>query len=119
MNGGLRVYVAGMKGGPGGTRSFLVTTAPGVHTMQRVTSREEPSCRELAELVTDYLEDALTPAERAACERHLRGCGDCRGYLDQMRETIAALGELAPGELPAARREELLASFRAWAAACR
>jgi anti-sigma factor RsiW len=87
--------------------------------MQRVTDREEPSCRELAELVTEYLEDALTPAERAACERHLRRCGDCSSYLEQMRETIAALGALAPGELPAAKREELLTSFRAWAAACR
>ena len=49
------------------------------------------ACRELVELVTDYLEDALDPAAAAAVERHLALCPHCQRYLEQMRETISAL----------------------------
>jgi len=41
------------------------------------------------ELITDYLEDALTPAERVRVEDHLSHCGDCAAYLAQMRCLIA------------------------------
>jgi predicted anti-sigma-YlaC factor YlaD len=47
----------------------------------------ELTCQELVELVTDYFEDALTPAERARFEEHLDGCAGCRAYLQQMRTT--------------------------------
>jgi len=75
-----------------------------------------PRCRELVELVTEYLEEALSPADRRAFQAHVRGCDDCRVYLGQMRETIDALGELPPARLPDAAREELLARFRSWSA---
>jgi anti-sigma factor RsiW len=84
-----------------------------------VTGDEESSCRELAELVTEYLEEALTPAERAAYERHLQRCGDCSRHLEQMRQTIAALGALPQQPLPDSARKQLLTSFRAWVADCR
>jgi anti-sigma factor RsiW len=45
------------------------------------------SCQELVELVTDYLEDALPPGQRARFEEHLETCGGCRAYLEQMRVT--------------------------------
>jgi anti-sigma factor RsiW len=75
---------------------------------------EELSCRELVELVTDYLEDALPPSERARFEAHLAVCQGCRTYLDQMRLTIAAVGRLTEESLPPAAREELLVLFREW-----
>jgi anti-sigma factor RsiW len=75
------------------------------------------SCRELVELVTEYLDAAMTPADRAAFEAHLEECHDCTVYLDQMRQTIAALGDLPPERLPQSARDELLALFRGWAAA--
>ncbi len=74
----------------------------------------ELSCRELVELVTDYLEGALPPAERARFERHLGGCGDCRTYLDQMRRTIVATRRLSEDNLSPAARDELLRAFRDW-----
>lgn len=77
----------------------------------------EMTCRELVELVTDYLDDVLAPDERARFERHLEGCHGCRGYLDQVRQSVRALGRLTPPPLPAAACEELLVHFRAWTAA--
>ena len=35
------------------------------------------SCQELVELVTDYLEDALPPPERARLDAHIRDCDGC------------------------------------------
>jgi anti-sigma factor RsiW len=46
------------------------------------------TCQELVELVTDYLEDALTPEERERFEAHLDDCPGCRAYVEQMRVTI-------------------------------
>jgi anti-sigma factor RsiW len=45
-------------------------------------------CRELAELVTDYLEGALSTAERARFEAHLAACEGCKRYLEQIRTTV-------------------------------
>ena len=52
------------------------------------------TCRELVALVTDYLEGALDPDDRARLERHLDACTGCHAYLGQMRATIWALGHL-------------------------
>ena len=67
---------------------------------------------ELVELLTEYLEDAMTPANRRRIDEHLARCDDCRAYLDQMRLTIRALGALPPEQLSDRTREELLAAFR-------
>ena len=75
---------------------------------------DELTCVELVELVTDYFEGVLPAAERARFEEHLRGCGYCRLYLDQMRRTIQVLGKLTEESIPAAARDDLLNSFRNW-----
>jgi predicted anti-sigma-YlaC factor YlaD len=46
------------------------------------------SCQELVELVTDYLEGALAPGERARFDEHLDECPGCRAYLEQLRVTL-------------------------------
>jgi anti-sigma factor RsiW len=48
-------------------------------------------CRELVELVTEYLDEALPSAERAVLEAHLGECDDCAAFLVQLLETIDAL----------------------------
>jgi anti-sigma factor RsiW len=79
-----------------------------------VTTTEALSCQELTELVTDYLEGALSPAERARFEEHLAECGNCEIYLDQIRATIELSGSLKPDELSAEAEEALLHAFRTW-----
>jgi anti-sigma factor RsiW len=49
----------------------------------------ELTCRELVELVTDYLDDALPVAERMRFESHLAGCAGCDRYVEQIRTTVA------------------------------
>jgi anti-sigma factor RsiW len=74
----------------------------------------EMPCRELVELVTDYLEDRLPPADRVRFERHLADCELCRIYIDQFRVTLQALGGLPEDALSPGARTTLLAAFRDW-----
>jgi anti-sigma factor RsiW len=72
------------------------------------------SCRELVELVTDYLEDRLPPAERDRFERHLAECEGCRAYLEQLHQVLRAAGRLEEPALRPEAREALLQAFRGW-----
>jgi anti-sigma factor RsiW len=72
------------------------------------------SCRELVELVSDYIEDALSPAQRSRFEAHIEGCEHCATYVRQMRETLHLLGRL-PGDAISSQAEaDLRAAFRDW-----
>jgi anti-sigma factor RsiW len=79
-----------------------------------VNQVEQLSCRELVELVTDYFEDALAPAERARFEQHLAACGGCTRYVEQLRATVAAVGRLEPEAVPPDAEAALLEAFRDW-----
>jgi anti-sigma factor RsiW len=70
------------------------------------------ACREVVTLVTDYLEDRLTPDDRARFDAHLAGCPHCTAYLTQMRATIRLTGTLREEEIPPEVREALLAALR-------
>jgi anti-sigma factor RsiW len=50
------------------------------------------SCRELVELVTEYLEGGLPEDERARFEAHLEACAGCVRYLEQILETVRLAG---------------------------
>jgi anti-sigma factor RsiW len=78
--------------------------------------RRRLTCRELVELITDYLEGDLPPREHARFERHVAGCPGCQAYLDQMRATLAVLGRLGTDDLPPPARAPMLEAFRRWTA---
>jgi len=90
-----------------------------VHRRRADLARPEPdaaglTCQELVELVTDFLEGALSPDERRRFEAHLDGCAGCRAYLEQMRGALLAAGGVGVAELDPAMRERLMDSFRDW-----
>lgn len=72
------------------------------------------TCHELVELVTDYLEDALSPEDRRRVEEHLALCDGCTTYLEQMRETIRLTGLVREEEIPEDQKQALLEAFRGW-----
>jgi anti-sigma factor RsiW len=74
----------------------------------------EMPCRELVELVTEYLEDRLAPVDRERFEEHLEACDACRAYLEQFRRTISALGRLPVETLSPEAQRTLLDAFRGW-----
>jgi anti-sigma factor RsiW len=74
----------------------------------------ELSCKELVELVTEYLEGSLPAAARAAFEQHLEICEGCRAYLQQMQLTIERVGSLSEESIPGPAKAELMRAFRDW-----
>ena len=72
------------------------------------------ACRELVQLITDYLEDGLSKRDRRRFERHLRDCDGCVTYVEQMRDTVRVAGVLREDDLAPAMRDELLAVFGDW-----
>jgi anti-sigma factor RsiW len=72
------------------------------------------SCKEMVELVTDYLERALPPDMCDRFERHLRACPPCVVYVDQMRRTITAIGRLPEESIEPSAIDALREHFRRW-----
>lgn len=72
------------------------------------------TCKELVELVTEYLEGKLPENTRKQFELHLSGCDGCTNYLEQIRQTIRLTGKLHEEKLTSQARADLLRLFRDW-----
>jgi predicted anti-sigma-YlaC factor YlaD len=79
-----------------------------------VSDAKDLTCREVVELVTDYLEGTMPAADRARFEEHLTGCEGCGVYLDQVRTTIRVTGSIDEDSIPADQLEALTGAFRNW-----
>jgi anti-sigma factor RsiW len=65
------------------------------------------TCREFVDFVMAYLDGELAADERGRFDAHLAVCPDCVRYLDQYRDTVAAVqleaeagGDELPGGVP-------------------
>ena len=77
-------------------------------------SVQELSCREVVEILGDYLEGAMAPEDRVRLEAHLADCEGCAAYLEQLRVTIRLSGRLSEDAVSAEEMAPLLEAFRAW-----
>ena len=73
---------------------------------------QQLTCRQVVDLVTEYLEGGLEVDQRLAFERHVAVCPPCRGYLSQFRLIMRAAGALREEDVPEPLRERLLEAFR-------
>jgi anti-sigma factor RsiW len=81
----------------------------------RLRPRKDPLvCQEVVELVTDYLEGALSRSDRRRFEAHLADCPHCTEYLAQMRVTIRLTGRLGPDDLSPEMQDDLGELYRRW-----
>jgi anti-sigma factor RsiW len=76
--------------------------------------RDELTCKELVEVVTEYLEGTMDYPDRRLFEEHLVYCEGCSTYLAQMRQTIGLVGRLSEDDVPEPARDALLDVFRTW-----
>jgi predicted anti-sigma-YlaC factor YlaD len=77
-------------------------------------SADHLSCQEVVELVTDYLEESLSPEDAVLFEQHLNFCEGCVWYVDQLRTTVEVLGEIREEDIPAETKDRLMGAFRNW-----
>jgi anti-sigma factor RsiW len=72
------------------------------------------TCRELVEVVTDYLDGALSPDRHAEVVAHLEDCEDCLRYLAQLQTTLRVLATVPSPMLSAQERTAVVEAFGAW-----
>jgi anti-sigma factor RsiW len=75
---------------------------------------QDLACRELVELLTEFLDGALDEGTRTQVEQHLVLCPGCTEYLRQFRASIGVTRKLAEEDLPERVKESLLDAFRHW-----
>ncbi len=78
--------------------------------------RKDLVCQQAVELVTDYLEGALTRRDRRRLEAHLRDCPNCSAYLEQIRQTIRLSETIEAEDLTPEARADLTELYRRWRA---
>jgi anti-sigma factor RsiW len=74
----------------------------------------ELTCKELVEVITDYLEDRMPAERRLLFEEHVAFCDWCQTYLEQVRATVRLTGALSEDDLGPEARAGLLRVFRDW-----
>ena len=74
------------------------------------------SCPEMVELLTAYLDGALSAGDATRFEVHLDLCPGCLTYVDQFRETVEITGRLGEEQVPHGVMDQLLHAFRDWRA---
>ena len=73
----------------------------------------ELACRDVVEVVSDYLDRALGADELAHVEQHFLVCPPCSAYLAQMKRSIELSAALRAGaEEPSEVAPGLLQAFR-------
>lgn len=76
--------------------------------------RRDIVCQQAVELVTDYLDGALSRRDRRRFENHLRACPNCSAYLEQIKITIELTGSIQPEDLTPQARTDIVELYRRW-----
>ncbi len=69
-------------------------------------------CRDMVELLGDYLDGELNPATAEALKAHLADCPECTAFLNTYRGTVRVTRQLKEEDLPLPLRERLLTFLR-------
>ncbi len=72
------------------------------------------TCKEVVELVTEYLENVLLPGLRKQFEEHVADCPGCTNYIEQVQLTVGMLQQLAQEPVFPETKQKLLEVFRYW-----
>ena len=67
------------------------------------------TCREVIDVLADYLEATLSGATLQRLEDHLRACAECLAYLATYRRTVGLAGAVSRVEMPAEMQHRLKA----------
>jgi anti-sigma factor RsiW len=70
------------------------------------------ACKELVEIITDYLEQTLPERDRIRFEAHILTCPPCREYVAEMQNTLRLTGRLTVESISPGARDDLLRAFR-------
>jgi hypothetical protein len=72
----------------------------------------EIECRQIADLLGDYLDGSLPKRTIELIEWHIDGCAPCVAFVNTYRGTIRAAQSLREAEIPPELKKRLLAVLR-------
>lgn len=64
------------------------------------------SCKQILELLSDYLDFELPPEACEQIEQHLAGCSPCEEFAESLRRTVALCRTFEPKTMPGPLTEE-------------
>lgn len=86
---------------------------PGTPSSPPPKGSSEIECRQIAELLADYLDGSLPKRTIELIEWHIDGCPPCVTFMNTYRGTIRATSSLREVEVPVELKKRLLAVLRA------
>lgn len=69
-------------------------------------------CRDIGDLLHDYLEGGLEPALRRQLETHLADCPGCLAFLNTYRRTVSVARDLRCEDIPPELQRKLRSFIR-------
>jgi hypothetical protein len=72
----------------------------------------EIECRQIAELLGDYLDGSLPRATQELIDFHIDGCAPCVAFLNTYRGTVDVTRKLPGVPMPAELKKRLLAVLK-------
>jgi anti-sigma factor RsiW len=75
-------------------------------------SDSEIECRQIAELLDDYIDGTLPSHTRALIDFHIDGCQPCVAFVKTYRGTIGAARKLGEIPIPPELKQRLLTVLR-------
>jgi hypothetical protein len=79
------------------------------------TSRAQVSaktCKQIADLMVDYLTDRLRPNVKKEFARHLSICSDCVSFVNTYKKTVQNTATLRVDDIPPKVRDNVLGFLR-------
>lgn len=72
-----------------------------------MAGEQKPSCREVTQLLIDYVDGLLPPDLHTQLTAHMADCPPCLGFMRTYRETIRLSREVRCDDMPEAVRVRL------------
>ncbi|MBI4590091.1 MAG: zf-HC2 domain-containing protein [Candidatus Rokubacteria bacterium] len=72
----------------------------------------EPNCREIVDLLAEYLDGSLEPATARRLRSHLEGCAPCVAFVNTYKGTVKAARRLKETDIPPELKDRLLSFLR-------
>jgi anti-sigma factor RsiW len=80
--------------------------------MGAMTDADPMECRQIAELLGDYLDGTLAKETRELIEWHIESCAPCVAFVSTYRGTIDAARKLRETTIPPELKQRLLSVLR-------
>ena len=70
------------------------------------------TCKQMTDLVFNYLNDKLSPNVKRDFQQHLQICPDCVNFLNTYKKTVSVTRSIRPEEIPPRVRNNVLDFLR-------